>query len=153
MGLSALAYLTAGLFLRQVFQTSLIATCAGAGFRLFRIKAMNMGPYRLHIYGLIPLVLLAVGLVMAPPADLRAWSRRRVAAHHRRLEPGADVQFRVVFGLVGVLYCWSWGRAGHRLGREWLFALCAAMASACRRRFVHRRDGAVSKSLPAGAVL
>ena len=118
----------AGLFLRQVFATSLVATCAGAWFFAFSsIKAMNMGPYQLHIYGLIPVVLLAVGLLMGPATDLpRHVAAARVRPDRRRHAVfGVDVQFWMVFGLVHrfFLLLVAGVALSHRLGREWLWAL------------------------------
>ena len=128
MGLSALAYLMAGLFLRQVFATSLVATCAGAWFFAFSsIKAMNMGPYQLHIYGLIPVVLLAVGLLMGPATDVRAMSRWRAFA----LTAAGMLCLALMFNS-GWYLAWYTGffllllagvALSHRLGREWLWAL------------------------------
>ena len=87
-----------------------------------------MGPYQLHIYGLIPLALLAVGLVMGPATDFRAVSRSRVFV----LAAMGLLCLALMFNS-GWYLAWYTGFflllvAGvaltHRLGREWLFALC-----------------------------
>ena len=77
--LSGGAYLAAGAFLRLVFQTSLLATSVGACFFAFSsIKALNMGPYQLHIYSLIPLVLMSFGLLLRGRNGIAEMSRWRV---------------------------------------------------------------------------
>jgi hypothetical protein len=127
--LSALAYVAAGFFLRQVFQTSLLATSVGASFFAFSsIKAMNMGPYQLHVYGLIPVVLLCFGLLLKPAEGIAETSRLKVFT----ITAAGLLSLAVLFNS-GWYLAWFSGffilltllvLLMHGRGQAWLLAIC-----------------------------